>query len=161
MAGAELHRFGHARLVAARAVLGPFLGKIKTCIDQSLFLPGDVSHEDADLAVLDLAEPATPLSCHADRFGPLLGERRRVENDHGVRLAEVLTNLMGQGGEQRLVIPGDCPDEVLQALALLVMEVGNRLAGLAWEFGKEARHVFSGMTSLLSLVEGYGEGLDE
>jgi hypothetical protein len=41
------------------------------------------------------------------------------------------------------------------------MELGNRLAGLAREFGKETCHVFRGMTSLLGLVERYGERHDE
>ena len=144
-----------------RLVLGPFLGEIQTCIDEGVFLPGDVSHEDADLAVVDLAEPAAPLAGHADRLGPLLGERRGVEDDHGVGLAEVLADLAGQGGEQRLVVPGDRPDEVLQALPLVVMEVGDRLAGLARELGEEAGHVLGGMTPLLGLVERSGERLDE
>ena len=58
-----------------------------------MFLPRDVAHVDADLAVLDLAEPAAPLPRHADRLGPLLGEGRGVEDDHAVGLAQLVADL--------------------------------------------------------------------
>ena len=120
-----------------------------------------VSHEDADLAVVDLAEPAAPLPRHADRLGPLLGERRGVEDEHGVGLAEVLADLTCQGGEQRLVVPGHLPDELLQALAFLVVKVGDRLAGLAFELGEEPGHVLGGMPPLLRPGERLRERLGE
>ena len=52
-----------------------------------------IGHIDADLAVLDLAEPAAPLPSHAHRLGPLLGEGRGVEHDHAVGFAQVLADL--------------------------------------------------------------------
>ena len=70
-------------------VLRPLLGEIETHVDERMFLPRDVCHVDADLAVLDLAEPAAPLPRHADRLGPLLGEGRGIEHDHAVRLAQL------------------------------------------------------------------------
>jgi hypothetical protein len=91
----------------------------------------------------------------------VLGERRGVEDDHAVGLAEILADLAGQGGEQGLVVPGHRADEVLQALSLLVMEVGDRLGGLATELGEQAGDGLGDVTTLLGLVERLGEGLDE
>ena len=145
VAGAELDLLGHARFLAAGAVLRPILGKVRTCIDQCMFLPRHVSHEDADLAIVDLAVAAAPLPRHADTLGPLLGERRGVENEHGIGFAQVLADLTRQAGEQRRMVPRRLADELLQALAFLVVKVGDRLAGLAFEFGRKTRHVLGGM----------------
>ena len=122
---------------------------------------GDVGHVDADLAVLDLAEPAAPLPRHADRLGPLLGERRGVEDDHAVGLAEVLADLTGQSVEQRLWSQGTYPTNFCRPLAFLVVEVGDRLAGLALELGEQAGHVLGGMPPLLGLGRATRERLDE
>src|SRR3954469_21112761 len=108
-----------------------------------------VGHEDADLAVVDLAVAATPLPRHADRLGPLLGERRGVEDEHAIGFAQVLADLTCQGGKQRPVVPRYFPDELLQALAPLVVKIADRLAGLALELGQEPRHVGGGMPPLL------------
>ncbi len=48
--------------------------EVKTDIDHRMFLPRDIRHVDAHLAVLDLAEPATPLPGHAHRFVPFLAK---------------------------------------------------------------------------------------
>ena len=93
MAGLKLDRLGHSGLLATRPVLGPFLRKIKTYIDDRMFFPRDVSHVDAHLAVLDLAEPAAPLLGDAHRLGPFLGKRRGVEHDHAVGFAQLLADL--------------------------------------------------------------------
>ena len=68
---------------------------------------------------------------------------------------------MGQRGEQRFVVPGDRPDEVLQALPLAVMEIGDRLARLPRELGEETCQVFRGMTPLLGLTERRGKRPNE
>jgi hypothetical protein len=126
-----------------------------------MFFPRDVGHVDADLAVLDLAHPATPLPDDADRLGPFLGEPRGVENDDRVGFAEFLADLAGQRGEQGIVVPGDRPDEVLQTLPLAIMKVGDRLARLPRKFGEQAGQIFGSMTPLLRLEERGGERLDE
>jgi len=124
-------------------------------------LSRDEGHEDADLAVVDLAEPAAPLTRHADRLGPLLDERRGVENDHRVGRAEGLADLAGEGVEQRRVVPRYEPDELLQGLPLLVMEGGDRLAGFAFELGQKARHVLGDMSPLFRRAQRLRERLDE
>ena len=59
------------------------------------------------------------------------------------------------------MVPGNRADEALQAMAMMVMEVGDGLARLPGELGEQAGHVLGGMTALLGLVELGGEGLDE
>src|SRR5262249_38703881 len=74
MPSAEANLFGYARLAAAFAVAGPLLGQVEANIDQGVLGPRDVAEVDADRAVVDLAQSATPLPGHADRLGSLLGE---------------------------------------------------------------------------------------
>src|SRR5271165_7337353 len=91
--GAELDFLGHPRRFATGAVFRPFLVKVQTCIYERMSLPRDISHEDADLAVVNFAKPAAPLLRDAHRLGPFLGKCRRVENDHRIGLAEVFADL--------------------------------------------------------------------
>jgi len=160
-AGARLHLFGDARRFATAAVSRPFLREVEAGVNRRVSLTGDVSHEDADLAVVDLAEPDEPLPLDADRLGPPLGERREIEDDHGVGLAGVLADLAGQGGQQRRAVPGHLAGELLQALAFPVMKVGDRLAGLAFELGQGDGPVLGGVPPLPAPGERLRMGLDE
>src|SRR5512144_2542276 len=161
MASAELDLPGHPRSLAARAVRRPLVREIKACIDDRMFLPRDVPHVEPDLAVLDLAESTAPLSRHAHRLGPLLGDRRGVEDDHAIRLAEVGADLAGQRHEQGLMVPRNIPDELLEALTLPVVEVGDPLGRLVFEFRQQAGEVLDGVPPLFGLGQGRGERLDE
>jgi hypothetical protein len=51
------------------------------------------------------------------------------------------------------VIPRDLPDELLDALAFLIVEVCDPLAGLALEVRQQSGHVLEGVASLRGLVE--------
>src|SRR3974377_1306127 len=91
--GLELDRLGHTGLPATAPVLGPVLGKIKTYINKYMLFSGDVTHVDTDLAVLNLAQTTAPLLGDPHRLGPFLGEPRGIENNHAVRLAELVADL--------------------------------------------------------------------
>src|SRR6185437_9703961 len=116
----------------------PLFGEIETHIDKGMFFTRDIGHVDTNLTVLDLSESAAPLAGHADRPGPLLGEGGGVEDDDPVGLAEVGTDLAGEGHEERLLIPGDMADELLEPLAFLIVEVSDPLGGLVFELGEQA-----------------------
>ena len=92
---------------------------------------------------------------------PFLGNAEGSKTSTRVGLAQLLADLVGQGREQRLVVPGHLADELLQALAFLVVEVGDPLAGLVLELGEQSGHVLGGMPPLLGLVERRRERLDE
>ena len=88
----------YADLVHAPAVLGPLLWQVESSIAQGVALVRDVAEEDADLAVLDLAEPPAPLALYSDGLLALPGEGGGVEDKDGVGLAQVGTDLALQVG---------------------------------------------------------------
>ena len=116
-----------------------------------------VGHEDADLAVVDLPQPPEPLPLHADRGPALLGEARGVEDDHPVGGADLAAHLAGQLAQQGPVVPGRGADEVLEAMPLLVMAVGDRLGGLVLQVGDEPGQVGPGVVALLPASQALGE----
>src|SRR6185312_11233339 len=97
------------------------LGKIKSRVNDRVFLSRSVCHVDSDLTVLDLPDPAAPLTRHADRLGPLLGKARGVEHEHAIRFTQFRTDLSRQCHEQRPMVPWDIADEFLDPLSLSVM----------------------------------------
>src|SRR5208337_17694 len=58
--GLKRDGLGYSGLLPTRSVLGPVLSKIETYINNRMFFPRDVAHVNTHLAVVDLAEPATP-----------------------------------------------------------------------------------------------------
>ena len=53
----------------------------------------DVAHEDADLAVIDLAPVAAPLALHPHRMRAALGEAAGIEGDDAIGFAEPIGHL--------------------------------------------------------------------
>ena len=70
--------------------LAHILGRCSRMSTKSMVPPRDVAQINAYLAVLDFAEPtAPPLPLHIQLgFGPLLGKRRRVEDQHAIQLTQ-------------------------------------------------------------------------
>ena len=73
MPRAEADLRWHTGLLTATFPLGPFFGQVETDIDQGVFAARDVAEVDADLAVLDLAQAATPLARDTNGGSALLG----------------------------------------------------------------------------------------
>jgi hypothetical protein len=69
----------------------------------------------------------TPLALHPHRGGPLLGEGRGVEDEHGVVAADRGGDLADQFTDQRSVLPVDLSEEPLDDLAVEVVTVGDGL----------------------------------
>src|ERR1700675_3965399 len=110
-------RAGNAGLLATATVTCPLAWHIQTEVDQGMFLGADVGQVDADLAVVDLAQPAAPLPLHADRSGALLGEGGGVEDQDALWAAQLLADLAGQLGDHGEVVPRRLADELLQGFA--------------------------------------------
>jgi len=140
---------------------GPLLGQVQPDVDQRVLAAGDVGQVHPDLAVLQLPEPPAPLPLHPDRGRALLGEGRRVEHQHGVRLAQLNPDLPGQLGLQAPVVPVGLADELLKALPLPVVQVGDRLDVLRPEVRQEALDVAGGVAAPGVGPEGRGERPDE
>src|SRR5262249_42154682 len=91
----------------------------------------------------------------------LLGEGGRVEDDDAAGLAQLLPDLAGQLADQGSVVPVGLAEELLEALALAVVQVGDGLSVLAGELGEQAADVVVGMGALLAAAQGPDEGLQE
>ena len=70
-------------------------------------------------------------------------------------------DLAGQFGQQRPVVPVGLADELLQALAFPVVQVGDGLDVLAAQVGQQPLDVVPGVGPLLGRAEQRGEGLEE
>ena len=158
---AEADLPGHPGLLPPLAVGGPLPGQVEPDIHQGVLAAGGVTEVDADLAVVDLAQAATPLPLHAHRRGPLLGKGGGVEDQHRVGLRQFGPHLPSQLGQQGTVVPVGLADELLQALALAVMQVGARLGILAGQVGEQALDIVAGIGTLLRRVQGLDKRLQE
>ena len=152
---------GDAGLGTPVLVLGPLPGQVEADIDQGVVAAADVGEVDADLAVVDLAQAAAPLPLHADRGGALLGEGRRVEDEDPVGATQLLAHLAGQFGEPGVVVPGGLADELLQRLAVLVVQVGDGLDVLVLQAGDQARDIVAGMLGLFAALEQFDKRVEE
>src|SRR3954447_16231697 len=118
-------------LRTAVRVVGPPLGQIEPAVQRRVPAGGGIDEEDAEWAVVLLAEPATPLPGHAARLGPRLGEAAGVQDQDGLLIAQRLADLAAQLGHDSLVVPLAGADEELDGLAVDAGLDGDRLAGLA------------------------------
>jgi hypothetical protein len=159
--GPEAHRLGDAGLSAPLFVLGPFLGQVETDIDQGVLAAADVGEVDADLTVVDLAQPAAPLPLHADGGVALFGECRGVEDEDAVGAAQLLAYLSGQLGQPGVVVPGGLADELLEGFAFVIVEVGDRLDVLVLQAGEQSGDIGTGMLALFAALEQFDEGIEE
>src|SRR5262252_2075734 len=91
----------------------------------------DVSHENADLAVVDLVAVPAPLALDPDRVRAALREAAGIKGDDAIGFAQLLDRLSNQHRDQRSMIPGCRPDEVLDDLALDSDQGRDRLSILA------------------------------
>src|SRR5271166_5069613 len=155
--GLKREGLGHSGLLATRPVLGPVLRKIKTYINNRMFFSGDVTHVDAHLAVLNLAQAAAPLLGDPHRLGPFLGKPRGIKDDDAVGLAQLLADLGCQRPEHRLMVPGNLTKKLLNPLPLLIQKVRDPFTGLAFQLRHQPGDIFGRMTP----VFGRGEVLDE
>src|SRR4051794_38926845 len=126
----EGHRLGDMALGAADRVGRPVLGQVQSAVQRRVAAGGGVGEEDADLAVVLLAQPAAPLPGHPARLAPRLGEAAGVEDQDRVRVGQDLADVVAELGHDGLVVPAAGADEVLDGLAVDAGLDGDRLAGL-------------------------------
>ena len=83
----------HVAFLASLLVPCPVLGQGQAEVEQGMVVARDVAHEDADLAVVDLAPVAAPLALDAHRMRPALGEATRIEGDDTIGFTQLLGHL--------------------------------------------------------------------
>jgi hypothetical protein len=112
--GGELDLVRNAGRTAARAVSDPVLGEIELAVDERLTLGGAVGTEDTDLTVLDAAGCARVHPSDAGAPLALLQEARFVDDQHAVRLAQMLGDIADEVVAHRISVPPRTADEVLK-----------------------------------------------
>jgi hypothetical protein len=139
----------------------PLLGQVDAEVEQSVLVARDVPHEDADLAIVNLAAVATPLAFHAHRVRAPFGEAAGIEGDNAIGFPQPFDHLSDQHLDQRPVIPGRSADEVLHDQALDINERRDVLGILAWQVGQESYeveiHIALASLGLESVLIGYDE----
>ena len=101
-------------LLAAVAVVGPFLGQEQPPVHEGVALGRAVVGEDGDLAVVGPAQGAGVLALDADGLGPLLGEAGLVGVPDGVVVGQHLQHAAAHLVEDLGVGPGAGGEEGLE-----------------------------------------------
>src|SRR6266852_8709305 len=74
----------HVACLAPLLIACPLLGQGQAEVEQGMRLARDVSHEDTDLAVVDLAPVAAPLPFHPHRARAALGETAGIKGNGAI-----------------------------------------------------------------------------
>ena len=146
---------------AAAGVGRPVLGQVQPAVQRRVAAGGGVGEEDAELAVVLLAQPAAPLPGHPARLAPRLGEAAGVEDQDRLRVGQHLADVAAEFGHDGLVVPPAGADEVLDRLAVDAGLDGDRLAGLALQPAEQAADDERGVGPLLGAVEAGQVALQE
>jgi len=158
---AEANPLGNPGFLPPRPVAGPLLGQVEAEVDQGVFAMRDVAQVDADLTVVEFAEPAAPLPLHTHRLRPFLGEGRRVKDQHPIGFAQLRPHLPRQFRQQGAVFPLGLADELLQTLPLAVVQIGNRFNVLAVQVRQQTLDVVPGVGLLFRRTQRGDERLQE
>jgi hypothetical protein len=132
-----LHLRRDMACLAPWLVPGPVLGQGQAKVEQGMIAATDVAHEDAHLAVVDLAAVPAPLTLDPDRVRAALREAAGIKGDDAIGFAQLLNDLSDQYRDQRAMIPGSGANEVLDDLALDIDEGGDGLGILAIHVGQQ------------------------
>src|SRR6266446_25488 len=126
-----------------------------------MIVAGHVPHIHADLAVVDLASVATPLTFYPDRMRAPLWETAGIEGDDPIGFPQPINDLSDQHGNQRPMIPRRRADKFLHDQALDSDEGGDLLGILAVQVGQQPLevevHVALAGLSLKSMLIGHHE----
>ena len=139
-----------------QAVIGvrsTFQGQKQTVGHQSLATWGGIGQEDANLAVVNLAEVAIPLPLHATGSTAFLGDGRGVQDQDSPGIAQFVADVLAQFVEDGVVTPQAGADKLLQGPSFLVCLACDGLGGFAFQTGEFAAQDGVGVFPQLLAVE--------
>jgi hypothetical protein len=113
-------------LLTTGAVGGPLLRQIELAVQQGMAVPARITQKDPDLAVLDLAGRAAIWPGHAGRVLPCFQKSRLVDDQHAVRVPQMLDHIAAQLIAHGLGLPQGAAQQVLKAIG----------RGIAGHFGQ-------------------------
>ena len=149
---------GHAGFVQTCSGLGPRFGQGQPHIHQGMARARDVPQIDRDLTMVDFAQAATPLACHAHRVGPGRGKGRRIHHHHAIGLAQVLRDLACQFLPQEGILPLGPADEALEGEAILSKAIRNGCDVFAFQIREQALDLGMSMLRRFLAAEGTDKG---
>src|SRR5277367_4542048 len=98
-------------LLATIVVFGPLRRQEQLVIEQEVAVPADVTEEDTDLAVVDLAQPSAPLPLDAARVLTFLGEGGAVTGEDALGITPDLDDMLPHTFQHNPILPGRGADE--------------------------------------------------
>jgi hypothetical protein len=131
----------------------PILGQVKLAVQGTITRRACVSQENADLAIVHLAQPAAPLTVDAAGLRPFFGEGTGVDNHYAIWACEFFADMGAQLGHHCLVVPLARADEELNWFTRQPGLDGDRLTGLALQTTDEAAYDQGGVDSLLDAIK--------
>ena len=121
----------------------------------------DIGQKDADLAIVLLAQPTTPLPGDAATVGALLGEAAGVEHQDSVGVGQFVGDMPTQFVGDGPVVPGPGTDEILEILAGDAGLGGDGLDTFSFQAAEQALDKRPGMPTLLLAGEEREVALEE
>ena len=129
-------------------------------IEKPLALVADIAHEEAGLAVLDLAKPASILAGHTGRLFAALDLFLRFERQHRPGRIGVYNDRIGDlgpiTGEHGLLVPVVAAHELLEAPNSawgLNQSQGHRLDELSLDFAAQAGQIRLSQTAQANVAQ--------
>ena len=121
-------------------------------------LARDVPQRDRDLTMVDVAQAATPLACHAHRVGPGRGKGRRLQHQHAIGLAQGLRDLARQCLPQEGSIPLGPADEAVEGEAIVSKAIRHGCDVFAFQIREQALDIGMSMLRRFLTAEGTDKG---
>jgi len=159
--GAEADLLGNVAALQAIAAAGPLVGKIQIGIDEDRTAAAMVRDDDADLAVVGLAQAVAPLAGDADGVLALLGEAGPIEDQDAVGIAEIPWNLTMELPAHLGIFPLALAGEALEALRGPVVGDRNGFDALSMQVARQPLQVHLAELGLLLPIEERREGSRE
>ena len=127
---------------AARGIRGPLARQVEAHVDRPGQRPLGIMAGDGDLAVAGFAQRARVLALHPGRRAALLGKAGIVEDQDAVPLGGQRQQVREARPVERLLVPGQRGQEMLQPLlGGAGDDGGQRVAVLVGVLGEESRAV--------------------
>src|SRR5262249_58058909 len=103
--GGKDNVFWHLCRPQTRWLIGPAFRQIECPVDESVAAARHIGSEHADLAVRDLTRRTRVLPCDATRCLALLEKAGLIDHQHGIRVGEMLDDILAHNVAQRISIP--------------------------------------------------------
>jgi hypothetical protein len=96
---------GNACTLAARCVVGPFLGEIELTIEHDMALGTRIGQKHSNLAIFNAPCCPAILACHPRRMPAFFEKSCLIDDQHGLGSPQMLDHIRAQIVPERIGIP--------------------------------------------------------